>query len=47
VVARAVRELKKTLEINSQMPRAQEILTETEDVHRRVLAALKNAIIPT
>lgn len=47
VVARAVRELKKTLEINSQMPRAQEILTETEDVHRRVLAALKKAIITT
>lgn len=45
VVARAIREYKKTIEINPQMPRAQDSLNEAEELHRRVLAALKKAII--
>jgi hypothetical protein len=47
VIARSIRELKKTLEINPSMPRAQESLNETEEIHRRVLAALKKAIVTT
>jgi len=45
VVARALREFKRTVEINPQMSRAQESLAETEEVHRRVLAALKKSLI--
>jgi tetratricopeptide (TPR) repeat protein len=47
VVARTVRELKKALEINPGMVRAQETLVEAEELHRRVLATLKKAIITT
>ncbi len=45
IVARASREFKRSLEINSQMPRSQECLNEAEELHRRVLAAIKKAII--
>ena len=47
VVARSLREFKNTLEINPHLPRAQDSLVEAEEVHKRVLQALRKAIILT
>jgi len=45
-VSRSLKEFKKALEINPQFQKALGNSTDTEDLHRKVLAVLKKAIIP-
>ncbi len=45
-VSRSLKEFKKALEINPQFQKALNNSTDTEDLHRKVLAVLKKAIIP-
>lgn len=45
-VSKALKEFKKALEINPQFQKALGNSTDTEELHRKVLAVLKKAIIP-
>ena len=45
-VSRSLKEFKKALEINPQFQKALVNSTDTEELHRKVLAVLKKAIIP-